>query len=195
LNQPTIILDTHQYYAFPPLANLSRPAILAHICEISQLVKNSSIQHPIVVGEFSLETNSSPDSDDDGGERRAHDGPSQAQRTWYRLLFEAQAVAYSPSVSASTAEPIQGWYYWTWKTEWEIDTWSYRRGWHDGWIPEDVGNRSTFVFPLLGNGCVDEKFGWEASAQVGAAARDGVLVKWWSGVVFVVSVVAGAGLV
>ncbi|GAB7328834.1 hypothetical protein MBLNU13_g00718t1 [Cladosporium sp. NU13] len=194
---PTLILDTHQYYAFPPFANLSRPAILAHICVISQLVKNSSIQHPIVVGEFSLETNSSPDSEDDeGGERRAHAGPSQAQRTWYRLLFEAQAVAYSPSLSAAASEePILGWYYWTWKTEWEIDTWSYRRGWRDGWIPKDVGNQSTFAFPVREDGCVDEEFGWEASEKVGAAAYDRAISGWWPFVVLGFSVAAGVGIV
>lgn len=106
-------------------------------------------------------------------------------------------MAYSPSVSDSATaskEPILGWYYWTWKTEWEIDTWSYRRGWQDGWIPKDVGNWSTFVFPLLGNGCVDEKFGWEAPAQVGAAARGGMLSGWWSGAAIVAGLVIGTGL-
>lgn len=197
---PTLILDTHQYYAFPPFANLSRPAILSHICEISHLVKNSSIQHPIVVGEFSLETNSSPDSEDDAGERRAREGPSQAQRTWYRLLFEAQAVAYAPSAatnsgSGASDEPILGWYYWTWKTEWDIDTWSYRRGWRDGWIPADVGNRSTFAFPVLENGCVDSEFGWEAPAQVGAASHVAFAHEWWWAAVLGLAVMVGIGAV
>jgi glucan 1,3-beta-glucosidase len=177
---PSLTIDTHQYYAFPPYANLSRPAILAHVCEISRLLKNSSAsQHPIIVGEFSLETNSSPDSEDT--ERRAHSGPSQAQRTWYRLLFEAQAVAYSSSFSDNDDDkPVLGWYFWTWKTEWDIDTWSYRRGQRDGWIPSDVSNRSTFAFPVLGNGCVDSDFDWDAPAKVGAAARSEVPCwRWW----------------
>lgn len=155
-------LDTHQYYAFPPFAKLSRPAILSHICEISQLLKNTTLLHPIVVGEFSLETNASPDSEEEEG---SNADPSQAQRTWYRLLFEAQAAAYAPN---GPGHPVLGWYFWTWKTEWEIDTWSYRRGWRDGWIPADVGNASTFAFPVLENGCVDEDFGYEAPAQVGS---------------------------
>lgn len=178
--------DTHQYYAFPPLANLSRPEILSHICAISALVKNTSIAHPIVVGEFNLETNSSPDSEDDEESQRSnnHRGPSQAQRTWYRLLFEAQVAAYSPSEESTSKtppaeQPIKGWYFWTWKTEWEIDTWSYRRGWQDGWIPSDVGNQSTFAFPLLDNGCVDEQFGYEAPEQVGMALRPGMVGFWW----------------
>lgn len=185
-NNSTLTIDSHQYYAFPPFANLSRPQILSHICTISALVKNTSIAHPIVVGEFSLETNSSPDSEDDEESQRSnnHRGPSQAQRTWYRLLFEAQVAAYSPSKERTSnttpaEEPIKGWYFWTWKTEWEIDTWSYRRGWQDGWIPSDVGNRSTFAFPLLDDGCVDEQFGYEAPEQVGMAVRPGMVGFWW----------------
>lgn len=165
-------------------------------------MKNSSIEHPIVVGEFSLETNSSPDSEGDGGERRAHAGPSQAQRTWYRLLFEAQAVAYAPSESNAAAastggsdEPILGWYFWTWKTEWDIDTWSYRRGWRDGWIPSDVSNRSTFAFPILDNGCVDSESGWQAPERVGAASQYGI-DRWRLGMAVIgTSIVVGAGCV
>jgi glucan 1,3-beta-glucosidase len=113
------------------------------------------------------------------------------------LLFEAQAVAYSPSLSANATidEPILGWYYWTWKTEWEIDTWSYRRGWRDGWIPRDVGNRSTFVFPVREDGCVDEEFGWEAPAKVAAAVYGRAVEGWWLFAVLGVSVVVGAGFV
>lgn len=186
-----LTLDTHQYYAFPPFANLSRPDILAHICSISQLLKNSSISHPTLVGEFSLETNSSPDSEDDEESQRHLAGPSQAQRTWYRLLLEAQLAAYSPSETGplhdptparnsnnASSEPIRGWYLWTWKTEWEIDTWSYRRGWQDGWIPSDVGNRSTFAFPLLDNGCVDAEFEYEAPAKVGMAVQRRAACIW-----------------
>lgn len=106
-------------------------------------------------------------------------------------------MAYSPSLSANSTseEPIQGWYYWTWKTEWEIDTWSYRRGWRDGWIPKDVGNRSTFAFPVREDGCVDEEFEWEAPAKVGTAAYDRAVERWWPFAVLGVSVVAAVGLV
>lgn len=88
-----------------------------------------------------------------------------------------------------------GWYYWTWKTEWDIDTWSYRRGWRDGWIPTDVGNRSTFAFPLLDNGCVDSKFGWEAPAQVGAASHDVFAHEWCWAAVLVAAMMVGIGVV
>lgn len=111
-------------------------------------------------------------------------------------------MAYAPSednttttATESSDEPILGWYYWTWKTEWNIDTWSYRRGWRDGWIPSDISNRSTFAFPVLDNGCVDSEFGWQASERVGAASRDGI-DRWWFGMVVIgTSIVAGAGCV
>lgn len=170
---PQIILDTHQYYAFPPYANLTRSEILTHICETFQLLKNTSLtQHPIIVGEFSLETNSSPSEEEDSSHSSE---PSRAQRTWYRLLFESQARAYS---SSAAGQPIQGWYFWTWKTEWEIDTWSYQRGWRDGWIPEDVGDEGTWAFPVLGDGCVDAGFGYEAPEQVGGASASGLGRRW-----------------
>jgi glucan 1,3-beta-glucosidase len=99
------------------------------------------------------------------------------------------------SANATIDEPILGWYYWTWKTEWEIDTWSYRRGWRDGWIPRDVGNRSTFVFPVREDGCADEDFGWEAPAKVGGAVYGRAVEGWWLFAAVFGSVVAGAGLV
>jgi glucan 1,3-beta-glucosidase len=109
-------------------------------------------------------------------------------------------VAYAPSAaggseSESSDEPILGWYYWTWKTEWEIDTWSYRRGWRDGWIPTDVGNRSTFAFPVLEDGCVDSESGWEAPERVGAAVRGGGLQWWWCIAVLGASTMVGTGTV
>jgi glucan 1,3-beta-glucosidase len=197
--QPTLLLDSHQYYAFPPLANLSCPEILSRICEISQQLKNlsssSSTSHPTLIGEFSLETNTTSSSSHHPHHQSQNNNnnPSQSQRTWYRLLFEAQIAAYSSS---------KGWYFWTWKTEHEIDTWSYRRGWRDGWIPADVGDRESFVFPLISEGeeagCVDVGFEWEAPAQVGGAVgwRDGVFAGslwWWVGCV-VVGVVGFGGL-
>lgn len=45
-----------------------------------------------------------------------------------------------------------------------------------------MGDRGSFVFPLVGGGeCVDEGFGWEASAQVGGAlgSRIGSGLLWW----------------
>ncbi|KAM0722344.1 hypothetical protein Q7P37_001785 [Cladosporium fusiforme] len=180
-----VTLDTHQYYAFPPYANLSQSEILTHICEISHLLKNTSLtqQHSIIVGEFSLETNASPttlpeDSESQKSTKSHPSDPSRAQRTWYRLLFESQAVAYAPSAAG---QPSLGWYFWTWKTEWDIDTWSYRRGWRDGWIPADVGNASTFAYPVLEDGCVDADFPYEAPAQVGGVGGlDGRLGScWW----------------
>ena len=50
-------IDTHQYYAFSPLNNLPHDTILESICNISQLLKTTSIGlAPVVVGEWSLET-------------------------------------------------------------------------------------------------------------------------------------------
>ena len=179
--QPTLLLDSHQYYAFPPLANLTRPEILSRICKTSHLLEKNTPQasppsHPTIIGEFSLETNTSSPHHQPN---KNNNLPTQPQRTWYRLLFEAQTAAYSSSSSSSA-----GWYFWTWKTEHDIDTWSYRRGWRDGWIPADVGDRGTFVFPLLEGGeeagCVDVGFEWEAPARVGgAAAAKGVRGMWW----------------
>jgi glucan 1,3-beta-glucosidase len=193
---PTLLLDSHQYYAFPPLANLARPEILSRICQTSHLLRNqsSSTSHPTLIGEFSLETNTTSSSSHHPHHQSQNNNnnPSQSQRTWYRLLFEAQIAAYSNS---------EGWYFWTWKTEHEIDTWSYRRGWRDGWIPADVGDRGSFVFPLISEGeeagCVNVVFEWEAPVQVGGAVgwRDGVFAGslwWWVGCV-VVGVVGFGG--
>ena len=63
------------------------------------------------------------------------------------MLFEAQAVAYSPSLSVSDGgsntadEPILGWYYWTWKTE-SAPQWSYKAGRAAGILPDKVYDRS-----------------------------------------------------
>jgi hypothetical protein len=123
--------------------------------------------------------------------------PDQARRTWFRLLFESQLAAYSPSAEG---QANLGWYYWTCKpcprqyvislvlklntsppvpslachhfigkTEWAIDTWSYRRGVRDGYIPSDVSNASTLAYPILGNGCVDSSFNYTAPKKAGSA--------------------------
>lgn len=57
-----------------------------------------------------------------------------------------------------------------WKTEYDIATWSYRRGLQDGYIPADVSNASTFVYPIRENGCVDAGYNYTAPDQIGGAA-------------------------
>ncbi|KAK4547969.1 hypothetical protein LTR36_010688 [Oleoguttula mirabilis] len=146
-----LTLDTHQYYAFNDLANLPHTQILASVCNISQLLKQpvstSGIPYTLV-GEFSLETGSAPTttSSDQNNE------DDQARRTWFRLLFEAQIAAYSPN---GPGQSSIGWFFWTWKTEYEIDTWSYRRGVAHQYIPADVSNASDLVYTVLENGCID----------------------------------------
>ncbi|EMC93316.1 glycoside hydrolase family 5 protein [Baudoinia panamericana UAMH 10762] len=158
-----LAIDTHQYYAFAPLNNLTAPQILQSICNISQLLKapHSGIP-PTVVGEWSLETGNSPvasSSDQNGND-------NQARRTWFRLLAEAQMRAYSPTAEGQSSI---GWIFWAWKTEYDIDTWSYRRGVADGWIPSIASNYSTYAFPVLANGCVDTTYNYTAPRKVGSA--------------------------
>ncbi|TKA70687.1 hypothetical protein B0A55_07004 [Friedmanniomyces simplex] len=142
-------VDTHQYYAFEPLNNLSHAQIFDSVCNISQLLKQPSSGIPsTMVGEWSLETGAAPSaysSSQDGSD-------DQARRTWFRLLAEAQMVAYAPN---GPDQSSIGWFFWAWKTEYDIDTWSYRRGVSDGYIPSDASNTSTYAFPVLENGCVD----------------------------------------
>ena len=57
------------------------------------------------------------------------------------------------------------------KTDYDIDTWSYRRGVAQGYIPSDVSNTSLRVFPILENGCVDAGFNYTAPKNPGGAAR------------------------
>ncbi|KAK8853029.1 hypothetical protein IAR55_003730 [Kwoniella newhampshirensis] len=112
------------------------------------------------VGEWSLETGTAPNTT---SSRQNRDN-GQAKRTWMRLMFEAQLAAYSPN---GPGQRSIGWYYWTWKTEYDIDTWSYRRGVEQGYIPSDVSNSSTLAFPRLANGCVDSNFNYTAPARPG----------------------------
>ncbi|ORX37909.1 glycoside hydrolase superfamily [Kockovaella imperatae] len=152
---PTVI-DTHQYYAFPPLGNLTHHAILQSICNISYLLKSTDLNLlPTVVGEWSLESGNPPNTSSSD----QNDGDDTAKRTWLRLMFEAQLAAYEPN---GPGQPSLGWYFWSWKQEWDIDTWSYRMGIGDGWIPSDVSNMSQRVYPLLSNGCVDAGFNYTA---------------------------------
>lgn len=158
------IIDTHQYYAFPPYGNLPQDAILGMVCNMSKLLKGGIVGRDsrgqevqtlprTVVGEWSLESGS-------GHSAAASERPSsQEKRTWLRKLFEAQVAAYIPN---GDGQPGQGFYYWSWKTEYEIDTWSYRRGLLDGFIPLDVSNASTFAFPLRQDGCIDDQYDYQA---------------------------------
>jgi glucan 1,3-beta-glucosidase len=109
------IIDTHQYYAFPPYGNLPQDAMLGMICNMSQLLKNGvpgwnaqgqQVQTlpRTVVGEWSLESGS-------GHSAAASEKPSsQEKRTWLRKFFEAQVAAYVPN---GQGQPGQGFYYWS----------------------------------------------------------------------------------
>jgi len=56
---------------------------------------------------------------------------SPAYMTFLRQYWEAQA---------DLGESIQGWLYWTWKTE-SADEWSYQKGLEGGWIPQNATQR------------------------------------------------------
>ncbi|KAJ7127012.1 glycoside hydrolase family 5 protein [Mycena epipterygia] len=43
-------------------------------------------------------------------------------------------------VQVTMGENVQGWIYWTWKTE-SADEWSYQKGLQGGWIPQDPTSR------------------------------------------------------
>jgi len=157
-----LTVDTHQYYAFAPQNVYSNTQILDSVCNMSRLLKQQQSSSGIpstLVGEFSLQT---------GGNSNPHTSntDSQARRTWFRLLFEAQIAAYSPN---GPGQSSIGWMYWAWKTEYDIDTWSYRRGVEEGYIPKDVGNGSMLVFPVGEDGCVDASHQYTAPKHVGGA--------------------------
>lgn len=112
------IIDTHQYYAFPPYGNLPQDAILGMVCNMSKLLKGGIVGWDsreqevqtlprTVVGEWSLESGS-------GHSAAASERPSsQEKRTWLRKLFEAQVAAYIPN---GDGQPGQGFYYWSCKS-------------------------------------------------------------------------------
>lgn len=54
---PHLTVDTHQFWAFPPLNNLSTTEILQQVCDLGQQIRqpNSGIP-PTLVGEWSLST-------------------------------------------------------------------------------------------------------------------------------------------
>ncbi|KAJ9107163.1 hypothetical protein QFC19_002823 [Naganishia cerealis] len=160
-------IDLHNYFAFAPNNNLPEDVILEKVCNTSRYLRNTPSLSPVLVGEWSLETGTAPNSSTIG---RA--SQSRARRTWFRKLFEAQLAGYSAF----------GWYFWTWKTECkspgraelrgiaqryaflvdDINTWSYRRGIEDGWIPPDISNSSQLVFPILSDGCIDATYNYSA---------------------------------
>ncbi|KAK0315688.1 hypothetical protein LTR29_015683 [Friedmanniomyces endolithicus] len=152
-----LTLDTHQFWAFPPLDKLPEAQILQRICDFAAALKlNNTGIPPTLVGEWSLSTgitaNSSSNTEQD-----------QTKRTWFRKLFEAQNAAYSPQ---KAGQPSIGWYFWSWQTEYDIDAWSYRRGLADGYIPSNISDPSTYAFPVLDNGCIDDTFSYVAAVSV-----------------------------
>ncbi|WWD19440.1 hypothetical protein CI109_103900 [Kwoniella shandongensis] len=175
-----LTLDSHQYYAFAPLNNLPPDTILESICNVSRLLKSTPSIPYTFVGEWSLETGTAPNTTSSRQNREN----SQAKRTWLRTMFEAQLAAYSPN---GPGQQSIGWYYWTWKTEYDIDTWSYRRGVQQGYIPKDVSNSSTFAFPILQNGCIDSSFNYTAPLRPGSAAT-AVSPSWALSVMSLISV-------
>lgn len=184
-----LTVDTHQYYAFDNLADLPHAEILNDICNFSRLLKqptSTSGIPPTLVGEWSLET----------GDNNTSTLDDQTRRTWFRLLIEAQMAAYSPN---GPGQASIGWMFWTWKTEGEIDTWSYKRGITSEWIPADVSNMSQRVYSVLDDGCLDlspAKANYTAPASVptdsGAGGRvvgnggDGGWLGWLPAVVVLV---------
>nr|OQO17181.1 hypothetical protein B0A51_16456 [Rachicladosporium sp. CCFEE 5018] len=164
-NGKYLTLDTHQFWAFPPLDTLSVPDILGRICafglELKQL--DTGIL-PTIVGEWSLSTGHTANSTTDSGQDRD-------KRTWFRELFEAQNAAYTPN---GPGQSSIGWYFWSWKTEYDIDAWSYRKGVEQGYIPSNISDPSTYAYPITtdGTGCIDGSFNWQAPeiAQASSSA-------------------------
>lgn len=154
---PHITVDTHQFWAFPPLDTLGEPAILQHICDYAASTKapNSNIP-PILVGEWSLSTGITANSTSDSA-------TDPKKRTWFRTVFEAQNAAYAPNAAGQS--PI-GWYFWSWKTEYDIDAWSYRKGVQQGYIPSNISDPSTYAFPIGDDGCIDASHSYTAPATV-----------------------------
>ncbi|KAK3066152.1 hypothetical protein LTR53_017621 [Teratosphaeriaceae sp. CCFEE 6253] len=156
-----LTLDTHQFWAFPPLDTLPEPQILQRICAFGTALKENDTGIPYtLVGEWSLSTgitaNSSSNTEQDVG-----------KRTWFRKVFEAQNAAYAPQ---KPGQPSIGWYFWSWQTEYNIDAWSYKRGLQDGYIPSNISDPSTYAFPVLDTGCIDDTFAYTADAIVATSS-------------------------
>ncbi|KAH9845407.1 glycoside hydrolase family 5 protein [Teratosphaeria destructans] len=157
-----LTVDTHQFWAFPPLNDLTKTQTLEAICTFAQTLKEpvhgsngSGIPYSLV-GEWSLDTgitgNSTTNVDTDVD-----------KRTWYRALFEAQNAAYTPN---GEDQASIGWFFWAWKTEYDIDAWSYRKGLSDEYIPSNISDPSTYIFPVEDNGCINQNISYTASSSV-----------------------------
>ncbi|KAK8207665.1 hypothetical protein M8818_004319, partial [Zalaria obscura] len=156
-----VTVDTHQFWAFAPYLGLNESEILEDICQFGlELKKNGTGILPTLVGEWSLSTGITANS-------TSNTEQDQAKRTWFRKLFEMQNAAFTPN---GEGQASIGWYMWAWKTEYDIDAWSYRRGVADGYIPSNVSDPSTYVFPLLDNGCIDISADYTAPATVTSTA-------------------------
>lgn len=152
-----LTVDTHQFWAFPPLENLSTTEILQQLCDFGkELRAQDSGIPPTLVGEWSLSTGHTANS-------TSNTEQDQPKRTWFRQLFEAQNAAFTPN---GEGQASIGWYFWAWKTEYDIDAWSYRRGVADGYIPSNISDASTYAFPILDDGCIDTTFNYTAPATV-----------------------------
>lgn len=160
-NARYVTLDTHQFWAFPPLDKLSQSELLDTICAFGQqLRKPENGFLPTLVGEWSLSTGVTSNS-------TSNTEQDQAKRTWFRRLFEAQNAAFTPS---GPGQSSIGWYFWAWKTEYDIDAWSYRKGLADGYIPQNISDPKSLVFPIMDNGCIDKNFTYEAPKYVAPSA-------------------------
>lgn len=159
-------VDTHQFWAFPPLTDLNKSEILLAICEFGQeqLRADPSLgTPPTLVGEWSVDTGIT-------GNSTTVSANDPAKRTWFRTVFEAQNAAFTPN---DTEQASIGWYYWAWKTEYDIDAWSYRKGLAEQYIPSNVSDPSTYVFPILSNGCIDGSYNYSAPETVSSTIPSG----------------------
>ena len=152
-----LYLDTHIYHCFDenvlPLnfqqhleyaCNTSRPALLA-----------AQAGHPTIVGEWALATTDCPQwangfltgSYWDGtispgspvyGNCTGNSATDIRQftpdyRKFLRQFAEIQMDAY---------EAVDGWFFWTLKTETEVPQWDFLLGLREGWFPNPVGRRT-----------------------------------------------------
>lgn len=152
-----LTIDTHQFWAFPPFTDWNKQQILDGVCTFGQQLRaNDSHIPPTIVGEWSLSTGITAND-------TSNTEQNQAKRTWFRTLFEAQAAAFSPYAPGQASI---GWIFWAWKTEYDIDAWSYRKGLADQYIPSNISNMSTYEFPVLQSGvsmgCIDTNHSYTA---------------------------------
>jgi glucan 1,3-beta-glucosidase len=119
---------------------------------------------PTLVGEWSLSTGVTSKSSVDAAQDRA-------KRTWFRQLFEAQNAAFTPT---KPGDASIGWYFWSWKTDYDVDAWSYRKGIALGYIPSNISDPSTYAYPIGSDGCIDQTFQWNAPMLSTATPTFGV---------------------